>query len=330
MNFGAPLHLFWLIPALALAVWLVREERAKREVLRRFLESPMLARLAAGFEPRRALAVLGLRIAALLLLILALAAPQWGAQMTRVEREGMDIIFVVDCSQSMRVEDLRPNRMEAAKRELSVLMERLQGNRMGLVGFAGAPFPFCPLTLDLGATQLFLKQLDENAVQVPGTAIGDAVRLALEMFPKDSTASRAIILITDGEDHHSEPLEAAKEAAAMKVSIYAVGIGSPTGEPVPSPDGGLIRDRDGKVVISKLDEETLKQMAQMTGGTYVHAGKGLDPLSPLVSAINGSEKQKLESQMVLRYQERYQLFAGLALALLVLAQSLTVRVRRHA
>lgn len=326
MNLAHPLQLLWLVPLTLLGAYLILAERKKRRVLHQFLQSPMLSRLVAGYRPRRALLVLVLRLAALMILVFALAAPEWGAAMIRVEHKGIDVIFAVDCSKSMQAQDLRPNRLGAAKRQLSNLMQQLKGNRFGLIGFAGAPFPFCPLTLDAGATRMFLQQIDQQAVQVPGTAIGDAVRLALRMFPKKDPASKAIVLITDGEDHHSHPLGAARQAASQGVTIYTVGIGTPQGVPIPIAGGGYLRDDAGKVVLSKLHPGTLEQMARITGGLYVHADNGLDTLQPIVDAIGGMERKKLESQLVLRYQQRYQLFVALGLALLVLAQMLNVRM----
>lgn len=326
MNFGTPWALLGLVPAVFLAVFMVVRERERKRLAEAFMASPMLARLAEQYRPRQAAAVLGLRLLAVVFLVLALASPQWGSDMVKVERQGLDIFFAVDCSKSMAAQDLKPTRMDAAKRELSVLIDRLSENRMGLVGFAGSAFVFCPLTLDQGAARMFLRQLDQDAVQIPGTAMGDAIRLALQNFTEEDTA-KVIILITDGEDHHSEPLAAADEAAARGVVIYTVGVGQAQGSPIPTVSGGYLTDKDGNTVVSKLDEETLKQIAHKTGGRYVRVDGAVDPLEPVVDAIGSSERRALESQMVLRFQERYQIFVGLALIFLTLAQVLEQRKR---
>ncbi|MGE0488822.1 MAG: VWA domain-containing protein [Vulcanimicrobiota bacterium] len=325
MNLATPWVLLLLIPWAFLGVFLYLRERERENIISQFMQHPMLARLAEGYDRRTAYLVLLLRLLGLACLIFTLAGPQWGSEMVKVERQAIDIFFVVDCSTSMAARDLDPDRMESAKRELSRLSDQLQGNRMGLIGFAGSAFVFCPLTLDVGATQLFLRQLDQQAVQVPGTAIGDAVRLALTGFPQDGDHARAIVLLTDGEDHHSEPIEAAKEAARKGVVLYCVGIGSPEGAKIPAPYGGYVRDDQGNTVISKLDEKTLREMAELTGGVFTRADGRAEPLAPIVKAINNSERQALESQMMLRYQDRFQIFLALTLVVFVLAQALAGR-----
>ncbi len=319
MNFSQPLVLLALILVAFMAVFLYLREREREALVARFVNFPMLARLAEQYNRRAVYLSLVCQILGLALLIVALAGPQWGASLVKVERQSLDIFFAVDCSRSMAAQDLKPERMEAAKRELTQLTEHLQGNRLGLIGFAGSAFVFCPLTLDVGATQLFLRQLDQDAVQVPGTAIGDAIRLAIESFPEKGQQARVLIVITDGEDHHSEPLKAAEEASRKGITIYTVGVGSQDGAPVPNQWGGYIRDDQNEPVISKLDEATLQEVASKTGGLFARADGRIDPLKPILKAIENSERQALESQMKLRYQERFQIFLGLALGLFALA-----------
>lgn len=327
MNIAHPEVLWLLIPFAALAFWLFARERSER-AQRRFLSPLMYQRLAEG-DGRRTNLVLGLRLLTCALLILTLAGPQWGQELSKVERMSLDIFFVVDCSPSMAARDLVPNRMDAAKRELHQLVGELQGNRLGLLGFAGRAFLFCPLTVDQSATQLFLKQLDQDAVQIPGTAIGDAIRLALASLPPNEGQAQILVVLTDGEDHHSEPLKAAEEAAAKGVIVHTVGIGTLDGAPIPY-RRGFVKDSQGKTVISKMDRETLVQIAQKTGGEFALADGTLDPLKPILSAIEGAERQQLEAQMVVRYQDRFQIFLGLALLCLVLAQVLEFRIQEAA
>lgn len=331
MNFAHPQQLAWLLLLLVLAFFLWSRERLKGGLIAQFLAHPMLARLASGYNPRRAYLVLTLQMLGLGFLLVALAGPQWGSEVIKVEREGLDVLFAVDCSRSMLAEDPAPNRMAVAQRELGELMKKLQGNRLGLVGFAGAAFIFCPLTLDSSATQLFLEQLNENAIPTQGTAIGEAIRVGLTVFPKEEKkSSKVMILLTDGEDHKSDPLGAAREAAKQGVTIYTVGIGSPEGKEIPErlPDGtigGVIHDNNGKPVVSKLGEKTLQEVAQLTGGKYLHIGSDTDSLQPIVASVLAGERKKLESEMRLRYQARFQIFVAAGLALLVLAQLTQLR-----
>lgn len=331
MNFAYPHQLAWIVALGVLAVFLWTRERQKGSLVNQFLAYPMLARLASGYNPRRAYLILVLQLLGLAFLLVGLAGPQWGSEVIKVEREGLDVLFAVDCSRSMLADDPSPSRMAVAQRELAELMKKLQGNRLGLVGFAGAAFIFCPLTLDSSATQLFLEQLNENAIPTQGTAIGEAIRVGLTVFPKDDKkASKVMILLTDGEDHQSDPLGAARQAAQMGVTIYTVGIGSPEGKEIPErlPDGsvgGVIHDQQGKPVVSKLGEKTLKEISQLTGGKYLHIGSDSDSLQPIVASVLAGERKKLESEMRLRYQARFQLFLAAGLALLVLAQVLQIR-----
>ncbi|MBI3926595.1 MAG: VWA domain-containing protein [Armatimonadetes bacterium] len=329
MTFARPELLLCLLPLILLGLLLLARERGRARLLGRFMQEPMLVRLAQGYSASRAYLVLTLELLGLAVLVVALAGPQWGAEMVKVESKGLDVIFAVDCSHSMLARDFAPNRMEAAKRELGLLMERLRGNRMGLVGFAGQAHVFCPLTLDLGATRLFLEQLDDNAVPIPGTAIGDGIRACLDLFGKDADgASRVIILLTDGEDHHSEPLKAAEEAAQRGVTIFTIGLGTAEGARLPDPQAAqdFLRDDEGQVVVSRLGEKTLQEIARLTGGTYQRA-EGPDPLAPVVDAIQRMERRKLEERLHLQYEERFQIFLGVGLGLLALARIVAARRR---
>ncbi len=331
MNFAHPQQLAWLLALLALAAFLWTRERQKGGLVAQFLAHPMLVRLASGYNPRRAYLILTLQLLGLGFLVLGLAGPQWGSEVIKVEREGLDVLFAVDCSRSMLADDPSPSRMTVAQRELGELMKKLQGNRMGLVGFAGAAFIFCPLTLDSSATQLFLEQLNENAIPTQGTAIGEAIRVGLTVFPKDDKkSSKVMIVLSDGEDHNTDPLGAARQAAQQGVTIYTVGIGSPEGKEIPErgPDGtlnGVIHDQNGKPVISKLGDKTLQEIARLTGGKYLHIGSDTDSLQPIVGSVLAGERKKLESQMHLRYQARFQIFLAFGLACLGLAQLLQIR-----
>lgn len=330
MHFARPEQLWWLLAVVALALFAARRERARASLLASFAGAPMLARLAADYSARRAAVKTGLVMAALASLVVALAGPQWGSRMVTVERQGVDVMLAVDCSTSMNAQDVKPSRLDVARRELGDLVKQLEGNRLGLVGFAGTAFTFCPLTLDMSATHLFLDQLDANAMPIPGTALGDAIRVSVQSFPKDDPNKKVVVLLTDGEDHRSDPIDAAREAAKQGITIHTVGIGNPNGEPIPEREdsgrGGYVRDSSGKVVMSRLDDATLKEIAKTTGGQYVHVdGTSTDALAPVVSAISGAEKRKLEETLQRRYVERFQWFVLAALMLIGIERMIPAR-----
>lgn len=332
MHFAHPQQLWWLIAVAAFAVFALRREALRATLLDAFARGPMLSRLTADYSPQRARLKTLLMVAALASLVVALAGPQWGSRMVMVEREGIDVMLAVDCSSSMNAQDVKPSRLMVARRELGELVKALEGNRLGLVGFAGSAFTFCPLTLDVSATGMFLDQLDTNSMPIPGTSLGEAIRTAVQSFPKNDPNKKVLVLLTDGEDHHSKPIDAAKDAAKLGVTIYTVGIGNSNGEPIPEKDesgkSDYVRDSQGKIVMSKLDEGTLKEIASVSGGSYVHVdGAAADALSPIVSAVSGAEKHQLEETVQRRYSERFQIFVGLAVVLLAIERTLSTRRR---
>lgn len=330
MHFAHPQNLWGLLLIVAFATFAAGRERVRVQRLAAFASSPMQARLTADFSARRAALKTALVVAALALLVVAAAGPQWGTRMVTVQREGIDVMLAVDCSTSMNAKDVKPSRLELARIELSRLAKELEGNRLGLVGFAGCAYVFCPLTLDISATHLFLDQLDTGSLPIPGTAMGEAIRAAMQAFPEKDANKKVIVLLTDGEDHRSDPIGAAKEAAKAGITIYTVGIGNPNGEPIPEkgPDGreDFVRDPSGKVVMSRLDDATLKEIARLTGGTYVHVdGATADALAPILAAVGNAEKSRLEEAMQRRYVERFQWFVLAAVILLGLERLISTR-----
>lgn len=325
MRFAEPQQLAWLALWAALVGLFVWREGRKRGLLRQFASHPMLARLASDYSPARAYTRLFLLTLAGTLLILALARPQWGLKLEKVERHGLEVVVAMDLSRSMNATDYQPDRLSVAKRELSVLMKELAGNKLGLVGFAGSALTFCPLTMDEGATGLFLEQMSENMMPVPGTAVGDAVRESLKLFSREHQGARVIILLTDGEDQGSDPLGAAREAAKEGVEIYALGLGNPEGAVLTG-----VASESGAPVVSKLDEKTLQGMAEATGGKYFRLDEGGNGTQELLAALSQVEKKRIDSQMSRRYTERFQIFLGMGLALLLGEQMLRGRRRRMA
>ena len=319
MHFAYPhvLWLLWLLPPLA-GLYLLAANR-KKAALDRFTDERFLDQLLPGRSPGRARLrglLLGLAIT---FLLTALAGPRWGFRWEEVERRGVDLVVALDLSRSMLAEDAKPDRLAAAKREMRDLLELLQGDRVGLVVFAGTALVQCPLTLDYGAFSVFLDQLNPNTVPIGGTDLAAAVRTSTETFVKEERSGRAVLLITDGEDHSGELRKAAEEAKAQGVHVFVVGMGSPEGVPIPDGRGGFIKEA-GRVVLSKLDEGGLKELALTTGGSYVRSVEGdLDLRKIYLEDIKQTlESRALSSSRQKRWEERFQPFLLLALLLLVL------------
>jgi len=322
MNFSHPwvLHFLWLAPPMALL--LIVHNRQKMRAMERFADPELLKRLTGDVRRGRRVLRSACLLAALILMILALAGPRWGSHYQEVTQKGVDILIVLDVSRSMLVEDVEPNRLERAKREISDFINVVQGDRLGLAAFAGAAFTQCPLTLDYGALTMFLTSLSPDMAPVPGTDLGAALQTAISAFDAASETDRVILLITDGEDNEERGLQAAREAAKMGIKIFVFGIGDPSGGPIPSDDGkgGFKKDAEGQLVLSRLNEEGLKEIASATGGTYVRSVAGDLDLDVLYfdGVKQRTEAAQLKSGKIKVYEERFPLFVLAACVLLLL------------
>jgi Ca-activated chloride channel family protein len=335
MRFAWPevLWLYWALPVLVglLVWWRARADRR----LAAFAQGQLLGQLAATVDRPARIWKSALRVAVLALLILAAARPQWGVGEVEVEQEGIDVVIALDISRSMLAEDIAPNRLARAKAELAGLIDSLEGDRVGLVFFAGAAFPQCPLTVDYAAARLFLSQADPSMISAQGTSLAVAVQTALDLFDEESGRSRIILAVTDGEDFEGGLPALRDQLADRQVALYAVGIGTSEGSPIPLLDDygrrqGFVRDREGKVVISRLEEADLISIVQATGGVYARTGRGgldVDRLRREIAALEGSAYR---SQRVASYQERFVMPLALALLLLVAESFVRDRRRVHA
>ena len=263
------------------------------------------------------------------LLAVALARPQFGTRVETVTREGQDVMVVLDVSRSMTAEDLEPDRLSRAKIEVGRLIQRLQGDRIGLVAFAGDAFVQSPLTTDYGAAMMFLNAMDTDMIDVQGTDLAHALSVAIEALSETPAGNRIIVAVTDGEDHEGGLASAMEQAAEAGVVIHAVGVGSPDGVPLPdfARDGtrrGFRRDDDGSVITTRLDETALQDMALRTGGRYYRLGTPGDGLAELVEMIGGGGRE-MEARQITQFEEQYQIFLGLALALLILESLISTR-----
>ena len=324
-------YLFWLVPLLVmLYIWTFR---TKRKALESFAQGHLIPMLTTTVNWRNQKLKALLVILALCFLVFALIDPRWGYQWHEMKRKGIDIIVAMDTSRSMLTQDVKPNRLERSKLAVEELLDVLEGDRIGLVAFAGSSFLQCPLTMDYGAFAIALNAIDTTIIPQGGTSISDAIKTAMEAFEVKEKKHKAIILITDGENHMGNPVKTAEEAATQGIRIFCVGVGTKGGELIPLADRyenlTFLKDRKGQVVKSKLDETTLQKIALTTNGGYVRAsGTGHGLRAIYYETIADMERKELESKFRERYEERYYIPALIALQLLFLEAFLGERRRR--
>ena len=315
------LLLLWLIPLL-IPLYLYASYRRKI-ALERFSQIKLLASVNTSISYAKRRLKFVLFLCAIAFLVLALSRPAWNPLPKEMERRGRDVLFILDVSKSMLAEDLVPNRLERSKFAITDCIDRLEGDRVGLVVFAGAASLRCPLTLDYGFFKMMLEDVDVDSVGRGGTMIGDAIRKGLrDVFEDDTEKYKDIILITDGEDHDSFPVEAASEAGQRGVRIIAIGLGDEDqGRRIPITDSSgnkTFLQYEGREVWSKLDADTLRKMANASvGGKYLNVATGNIDLGDVYEKlVMTAEKKDLSSRSVKRYEDKFQIFLALALILL--------------
>ena len=330
-RFGnqALLYLLFLMPLIV--VFFIWVRRSKNKALQKFGNLQLLEKLMIANNPGRQTMKVFLVIASLFFFLIALARPQIGTKLEEVKRRGIDIFVAIDVSLSMKAEDIKPNRLAKAKHEVANLINGLQGDRVGLIAFAGEAFVQCPLTLDYGAAKMFLDIMEPSLIPVPGTAVGKAIEKSIQSFVETERKHKVLILITDGEDTNEDPMKMAEVAEKEGIAIYTIGIGSPQGTPIPLYDDsgkriGFKKDREGNVVTSKLDQLSLEKIALQTGGKFYPANEKLE-LSKIYEAIGKMEKKELSSRIFSQYEDRFQYFIAIGLFLLMIDILLPERKR---
>ncbi|MEK7383798.1 MAG: VWA domain-containing protein [Elusimicrobiota bacterium] len=320
------LHPSWLVLAVPtlltaalLSAWAASRRAHVAETLGRIAT---LARASEDAGAGRTLAF-RLRLAALACLLAALAGPQWGVELVETRADMRQVVVAIDVSLSMQSQDIKPNRLARAKESLSLLLDQLSGERVGIVAFAGDAQTVCPLTHDIEAAKQLLSSLEVGAIPTPGTAIGSAIRTGTAMIGR-YTGTKTLVLLTDGEDHASDPPGAAREAVASGVRVFTVGIGTAEGEPIPLEGGGYKKNTKGSTVISRLGEETLTQTARTTGGDYYRSSPGMDEIAQIVSKIKAGLGSRGLSGTATRWQNRYAWPLCLAFLLICLEMALPI------
>ncbi|MBN1219823.1 MAG: VWA domain-containing protein [Anaerolineae bacterium] len=332
MDLAQPIYLTYFIPLIILAILLVILARRKAAMMNRLGAPELMARLSATVNHSGRRWRMALWFVALIFVIMALARPRWGSQVEYIERQGVEIMVALDVSESMLAEDLKPNRLERAKLEISELMDRLEGNEIGLVLFSGVAFVQFPLTSDFTTARMFLEAAQPGIISRFGTALAEAIRIAMTGFNEERATQKVIILLTDGEDHEGDVMAAAEEAAEQGMLIYTIGFGSPNGEPIPIYGGqdeliGYKKDRQGEVVLTKLDETTLQQIALTTNGRYYRAAADGREVGFLAGAISNLQTTELEGRFETHRVERFQWFVAVAIVALVIGELIPDRRR---
>ena len=326
LIFASPrfLWLLLLVPLIPVVYGILRALRRRR--IRRFGDEALVRSLMPSWSGTKGWIRIILWDLAFLCFVIGIARPQMGAKLKEHEAKGAEIMICLDVSNSMLSQDYSPSRLDRAKLAISRVVDKLQGDRIGLIIFAGTSFVQLPITTDYVSAKMFLGNIDTGSVPVQGTAIGDAILTAAKSFSAQSEKSRAIIVITDGENHEDDAVDAARQAAELGIKIYTVGVGSLRGQPIPV-NGELLKDKDGNIVVSRLDEATLKQIADEGHGAYVHAGNEEFGLNPIIDDIKKMEAEKYNSIVFEEYDELFMYFFAAALALLVL--EMLIGERRH-
>jgi len=311
-------YLLFILPVIIFLI--IFEYRKKRAGLRLFADPDLLPALVRPIK-RGIIFLKGFfLVIAVFFIILACTGPRWGFHLQEVQRRGVDIVFLLDVSASMRAEDVKPDRLERAKREITDFLKIAAGDRIGLVLFAGDAFVQCPLTLDYDAIAMFLGSVSVDTLPVPGTDMGIGIKTALNAFDFKSAIDKVIVMITDGEDNEGRGLQQTDEAMDKDVKIFVYGIGEPSGAPIPDETGGFKKDKNGNLILSKLNEKDLRSIAKATDGSYVRSVTGdldLDRLYFEGIKIK-TEAKELESGKIKIFEERFYIFIGLAFVFLVM------------
>jgi len=312
------LYALLLIPVLSiLFIWMLYW---KKDALKRFGEWEIIHRLVPSISKGRLILKFIILMFAYAFMVIGIANPQIGSKLIEGERKGIDIIIALDVSNSMLAEDIKPNRLERAKQAISKLIDKLGNDRIGIIVFAGNAYMQLPITTDYSAAKMFLTTISTKIVPTQGTAIGEAIEMGIKSFD-DETHSRAIIVITDGENHEDDAIEVAKDATEKGINVYTIGMGLTDGVPIPEYNQygrrtGYKKDRQGSTIVTKLNESMLQQIASAGKGVYVRANNTRSGLRTVFEEINKLEKTEFESKMFSDYEDRFQYFLAVSLILL--------------
>ena len=296
--------------------------RLRKRALNKFGNHSVISQLmpdVSGAKPHLKFFII---MMALTLIIFTIAGPEFGSKLKEVKRKGIEIILALDVSNSMNAQDIQPSRLERAKQAILNLIDRLDNDKLGLIVFAGDAYTQIPITTDYSAARMFVSNVTTNIVSRQGTAIGAAINLAAKSFSPSTEASKVIVIISDGENHEGDALEAAKAAADKGIKIFTIGMGSTKGSPIPESSGPLNkdfrRDRQGNIIMTKLNVQMLSEIAQIGGGKYYGATSSRVGLSDLFDKLSKLNKEEIDTKVYSEYEEQFPYLVWIALGLLVL------------
>lgn len=314
------LYLLLIVPVLVLLFGFA--QYYKKKALAKFGDMNVIEQLMPFVSKSRPVLKFVLLSVAIIAIIFALADPQFGSKLEKVKRKGAEIIIALDVSNSMLAEDIKPNRLERAKQAISKLVDNMDNDRIGLIVFAGDSYIQIPVTSDYSAAKMFLSSINTNIVSKQGTAIGSAIDLAMNSFTPESDMEKALIIITDGENHEDDAIKAAELAFEKNITIHTIGMGSPQGAPIPIQKsyGQTVfqKDKDGNTVISKLDQKTLQEIATTGGGLFIRASNTQTGLNKLFERISKMEKKEMEERIYTDFEHRFQYLLAIALFFILL------------
>ena len=317
-RFEEPIYLYLLavIPVLALVRWLLERKQHKR--LRKFGDPELLSQLMPDVSRWRPAAKFWTLEAALALLIVMIARPQMGTRISHDKRTGIETIIAMDISNSMLAEDVAPSRLDRTKMMVENLVDNFTDDKIGLIVFAGDAFVQLPITSDYVSAKMFLSDIHPSLMATQGTDIATAINMATNSFTQQQGVGKAIIVVTDGEDHEGGALEAAKDAKKKGMRVYVLGVGSPNGAPIPLGNGNYMKDRTGNTVMTKLNEEMCRQVAEAGGGAYIHIDNNSNAQQQLDNELSKLTKKEMQSTIYSDYDEQFQAFGIIALILLII------------
>ena len=302
-----------LVLFLVLQIW-------KQRAQNKFADNRLLNKLSPNRSLFKSMFKIGLFCLAIASLVIALVNPKIGTKLETIKREGVDIVFAVDVSKSMLAEDIAPNRLEKSKQLVTQIINNLASDRIGIIAYAGKAFPQLPITTDYASAKMFLQNMNTDMLSSQGTAIDEAISLARTYFDDEEQTNRVLIIISDGEDHGETAVEVAEEASNEGIKIFTIGVGKNKGGPIPIKRNGVVmnykKDREGETVITKLDEETLKNIAKEANGSYINGENTNDVVEQIREILNKMDKQEFESKQIAEFKDQFQWFLGFALMFL--------------
>ena len=320
VRYTHPEMFYLFIPLVLVLIWYIYQGRKLRMKLENLGSEPVKKFLLNRVKHSRIYLRSRLMILGIIFILLASVGPQVGIKLTELTRQGVDILILMDTSTSMNAMDVKPSRMEKAKYELGRLINSLEGDRVGLIAFAGTAHLHCPLTEDYAAARLFMNMMDTDLISVQGTDLAAPIKLALDHIQGDEQKFKVLLLVSDGEDHQGEAIQLAEKAREMDIIIHTLGIGTPAGGPIPIIDEKGVRkefkkNRYGNVITTTLDDAILNEISRITGGTFIRVENQGNAIAPLLQQLKQMEKKELKSHIFSQYEDRYQIFLFIGLLL---------------